>query len=81
MGISTASLWDIECIDDELTIYSPTQIRRFCQVLGVSRDGGKRRRLCEEVQAPAQPFVSLARPACEPKPFIGRRPDRRTCPP
>ena len=36
MCISSASLWDIECIDDELTIYSPTEIRRFCQVLGVS---------------------------------------------
>ena len=35
MGISTASLWDIEC-SDELTIYSPTEIRQFCQVLGVS---------------------------------------------
>src|SRR5437879_12920395 len=36
MGISSPSLWDIECIDDELTIYSPTEIRRFCQVLSVS---------------------------------------------
>src|SRR5436190_10689681 len=36
MGISSPSLWDIECIDDELTIYSPTEIGRFCQVLGVS---------------------------------------------
>jgi hypothetical protein len=36
MGVSTPSLWDIECINDELTIYSPTEIRRFCQVLGIS---------------------------------------------
>ena len=36
MGISSASLWDIECIDDELTIYSTTDMRRFCQVLSVS---------------------------------------------
>jgi hypothetical protein len=36
MGISPGSFWDIECIDDELTIYSPTEIRRFCQVLSVS---------------------------------------------
>ncbi|OAI57391.1 hypothetical protein AYO49_02175 [Verrucomicrobiaceae bacterium SCGC AG-212-N21] len=36
MGISSSSLWDIECMDEELTVYSPTQIRRFCQVLGVS---------------------------------------------
>ena len=36
MGISTASLWDIECCDNELTIYSPTEIRRFCQILSVS---------------------------------------------
>jgi|SRR6187399_3202792 len=35
MGISNASLWDIEC-SDELTIYSPTEIRQFCQVLGLS---------------------------------------------
>ena len=36
MGISTSSLWDIECCDNELTIYSPTEIRRFCQILSVS---------------------------------------------
>ena len=36
MGISTAALWDIECIDGDLTNYSPTEIRQFCQVLGVS---------------------------------------------
>lgn len=36
MDISTPSLWDIECIDDELTIYSPARIRRFCQVLDIS---------------------------------------------
>ncbi|HXJ72055.1 MAG TPA: hypothetical protein VNM37_04345, partial [Candidatus Dormibacteraeota bacterium] len=35
MGISMASLWDIECIDGDLTNYSPSEIRRFCQVLGV----------------------------------------------
>ena len=35
MGISTASLWDIEC-SDELPIYSPTEIRRFGDVLRVS---------------------------------------------
>jgi hypothetical protein len=34
MGISIPSLWDIEC-SDELPIYSPTKIRRFCEVLGV----------------------------------------------
>jgi transcriptional regulator with XRE-family HTH domain len=36
MGISVPSLWDIECMDDELTIYSPNEIRGFCQVLGIS---------------------------------------------
>jgi len=36
MGISSPALWDIESKDDELTIYSPTEIRRFCQVLSVS---------------------------------------------
>jgi transcriptional regulator with XRE-family HTH domain len=35
MGISTPSLWDIEC-NDELTIYSPTEIQKFCRVLGIS---------------------------------------------
>lgn len=37
MGIATAALWDIECVDDELTsAYSPFQIRRFCQVLAIT---------------------------------------------
>jgi transcriptional regulator with XRE-family HTH domain len=36
MGISSASLWDIECIDDELTIYPPAEVQRFCQVLRIS---------------------------------------------
>jgi hypothetical protein len=36
MGISPASLWDIECVDGELTVhYSLAQIRHFSQVLGV----------------------------------------------
>ncbi|PYV84615.1 MAG: hypothetical protein DMG05_24295 [Acidobacteria bacterium] len=35
MGISTPSLWDIECTDDELMSYSPNDIRRFCQVLSL----------------------------------------------
>jgi hypothetical protein len=33
MDISQPALWDIECLDDELTIYSPAKIRRFCEVL------------------------------------------------
>ena len=36
MGISTASIWDIECIDGDLTNYSPTEIRGFCQVLSIT---------------------------------------------
>lgn len=36
MGISMPSVWDIECIDDELMIYSAAEIGRFCQVLGMS---------------------------------------------
>jgi DNA-binding XRE family transcriptional regulator len=36
MGISSASLWDIECCDDELKmIYSPAQIALFSRVLGI----------------------------------------------
>ena len=33
MAIAVPALWDIECMDGELTIYSPTEIRRFCEVL------------------------------------------------
>jgi hypothetical protein len=36
MGISMPSLRDIEWGQDELTIYSPTEIQRFCQALGLS---------------------------------------------
>jgi hypothetical protein len=36
MGILQASIWDIECCDEELMIYSPAEIRGFCDVLGIS---------------------------------------------
>ena len=37
MGISTASVWDIESHDNELeSCYSPANIQQFCQVLGIS---------------------------------------------
>lgn len=36
MGISVASVWDIESFDDEIAeLYSPSQVRQFCRVLGV----------------------------------------------
>jgi transcriptional regulator with XRE-family HTH domain len=36
MGISTASVWDIESFDDELSsVYSPSEIQRFAHVLGI----------------------------------------------
>ena len=36
MGISSASVWDIESSEDELsTCYSPSQVRQFCRVLGI----------------------------------------------
>jgi transcriptional regulator with XRE-family HTH domain len=36
MGISSPSIWDIESIEDELSsVYSPSEIQRFSQVLGV----------------------------------------------
>src|SRR6266498_4412930 len=36
MGISSESVWDIESCEGELSLcYSPTQVRQFCQVLGV----------------------------------------------
>ena len=35
MDISSASLWDIECVDEELPNCSPTQIQRFCRVLNI----------------------------------------------
>jgi transcriptional regulator with XRE-family HTH domain len=36
LGISVPCLWDIESGDDELsTCYSPTEVRQFCEVLGV----------------------------------------------
>jgi transcriptional regulator with XRE-family HTH domain len=39
MGISSASLWDIECCAEELLIYSPARIRQFSDVLGISPRG------------------------------------------
>jgi len=36
MGISSACLWDIECYDEELPNNSPAQIRRYCEVLGIT---------------------------------------------
>ena len=37
MGISSASVWDIESCDDEISEwYSPSQVRHFCRVLGIS---------------------------------------------
>ena len=56
MGISSASLWDIECCDDELTIYSPTEIRRFCQILSLS----PRELFGIELQAPPLTATDLA---------------------
>ena len=53
MGISSASLWDIECLDDELTIYSPTEIRRFCRVLSVSP------RELFGIELPAAPLTAI----------------------
>lgn len=36
MGISSASLWDIESCDDEISeLYSLNQVRQFCRVLGI----------------------------------------------
>jgi DNA-binding XRE family transcriptional regulator len=36
MGLSSASVWDIESYDDELLMcYSPSQVRQFCRVLGI----------------------------------------------
>jgi transcriptional regulator with XRE-family HTH domain len=36
MGISSSSVWDIESIEDELSsVYSPSEVQRFSQVLGV----------------------------------------------
>jgi len=35
MGISSPSVWDVESCEDELSeCYSPSQVRRFCRVLG-----------------------------------------------
>ena len=34
MGISDASLWDLEKHDNELWIYSLPEVDRFCRVLG-----------------------------------------------
>ena len=36
MGISSPSVWDIESFENELSsCYSPSQVRQFCQVLGI----------------------------------------------
>lgn len=36
MDTSSASVWDIESYDDELSIcYSPNEVRQFCRVLGI----------------------------------------------
>lgn len=36
MGLSSASVWDIEkCKGDLSACYSPSQVRQFCRVLGV----------------------------------------------
>jgi DNA-binding XRE family transcriptional regulator len=36
MGISSPSVWDIESHEDELSsCYSPSEVQRFCRVLGV----------------------------------------------
>jgi DNA-binding XRE family transcriptional regulator len=36
MGISSPAVWDIESYEDELSeCYSPSQVRRFCRVLGI----------------------------------------------
>lgn len=36
MGISTPCVWDIETHEDELaSCYSPSEVRRFCEALGV----------------------------------------------
>jgi transcriptional regulator with XRE-family HTH domain len=36
MGISSPAVWDIESCEDELSdCYSPSQVRRFCRVLGI----------------------------------------------
>ena len=39
MGISLPSVWDIECYDDELTIYSANDIQKFCKALNISPRG------------------------------------------
>jgi hypothetical protein len=37
MGISSSAVWDIESCDDEISeCYSPSEVRQFCQVLGVA---------------------------------------------
>ena len=36
MGISSPAVWDIESCEDEISeCYSPSQVQKFCQVLGV----------------------------------------------
>jgi transcriptional regulator with XRE-family HTH domain len=36
MGLSMPCVWDIESVEDELSsCYSPTEVRQFCQVLGI----------------------------------------------
>ncbi len=36
MGISSPSVWDIESHEDELSsCYSPSEVQRFCRVLGI----------------------------------------------
>jgi hypothetical protein len=36
MGISSPCVWDIESYEDELaSCYSPCEVRRFCEALGV----------------------------------------------
>ena len=36
MGVSSASVWDIESFEDELSsCYSPSEVQRFSRVLGI----------------------------------------------
>ena len=36
MAVALGALRDIECIADELMIYSPAQIQKFCEVLAIN---------------------------------------------